>query len=142
MALPWSEEQPVATESCSQPPDPKHMASVRLPHGGRRPEIPETEGKGSSPSSFGEGRPGDFHRWLPPIYSSFIIVRPLLHHPSNKTQPGFALSLLGMVGRLWCLREHQPWSGPSWAPRVCVASVPAPPLTAAAKPPFKFSSCQ
>lgn len=71
MALPWSEEQPVTTEYCSQPPDPKHMASARLPRGGLRPEIPETEGKGSSPS-FGEGRPGDFHRWLPPIYSPLL----------------------------------------------------------------------
>lgn len=60
MALPWSEEQPVAAESCSQPPDPKHMASARLPRGGLRPEIPETGGKVRLPPPLERAGQGTF----------------------------------------------------------------------------------
>lgn len=60
MALQWSEEQPMATESCSQPPDPKHMASARLPRGGLRPEIPETEGKARLPPPLERAGQGTF----------------------------------------------------------------------------------
>lgn len=105
VALLWSEEGPGAAASPSQPPDPKHMASARLPHGGLRPEIPETRGKRLVSLLLWGGQAKDFHRWLPSIYPSFIIVCPPLHHTSTKTQPGFALCFLGMVGRLW---ERQP----------------------------------